>query len=531
VAPDRERVVGRVWSLHPADHRRRTARGLGAAALSVLVPGAGHLAIGERRRGGVLLSLTLGLVAGIGLAASLGPLELLALLLRPGALTWLTALNLALLGFRLVAALDAYALGARPATVPAQPRTPIAATALLTTLALLAVLVGAPHVVAGYYTVAAQDLLDSVFVAQAGPDDAAADRPAPATPDRGDGLLAAAPDATAPDAAAPTGPLPAPSDDPSDPALQPPPPPDPLSPVGNPWFAQDRINLAVLGSDAGPGRWGARIDSLLVVSVEPRDGDVAIFSLSRSVTDFPLPDRLAEVYRRHCPVGPGWEYLNAVYTCGVSRVPEAFAAIYPDATDPAAAATADVLGELLGIPVEHYAMVDMGGFVGIVDALGGVEVAVGSPLRVRLSPPDEDSDWRVYDIPAGVQTLDGPEALAFVRSRSAESDRERMRRQRCLLASLATRTDPLSLLRRFPSLAGAIEEHVTTSVPVDQLPDLLPVLAAIERDRMVATGVGPIAGGVPDVAQMHAQVAAILADPGAAANVLDAAEEGDDVCS
>jgi polyisoprenyl-teichoic acid--peptidoglycan teichoic acid transferase len=269
---------------------------------------------------------------------------------------------------------------------------------------------------------------------------------------------------------------------------------------------------------------------LLVVSVDPRAGDVAIFSLSRSLTDFPLPDRLAEVYRRHCPVGPGWELLNAVYTCGVSRVPEAFAAIYPHATDPAAAATADVLGELLGIPVEHYAMVDMGGFVGIVDALGGVEVAVGSPMRVRLSPPDEDSDWRVYDIPAGVQTLDGPEALAFVRSRSAESDRERMRRQRCLLASLATRTDPLSLLRRFPSLAGAIEEHVTTSVPVDQLPDLLPVLAAIERDRMVATGVGPISGGVPDVDQMHAQVAAILADPGTAANILDAAEEGDDVC-
>jgi polyisoprenyl-teichoic acid--peptidoglycan teichoic acid transferase len=106
-----------------------------------------------------------------------------------------------------------------------------------------------------------------------------------------------------------------------------------------------------------------------------------------------------------------------------------------------------------------------------------------------------------------------------------------MRRQRCLLASVATRTEPLSLLRRFPSLAGAIEQHVTTSVPVAQLPDLLPVLAAVERDRVVATGVGPGGGGAPDVAQMHAQVAAILEDPGAAANVLESAEEGDDVCS
>jgi polyisoprenyl-teichoic acid--peptidoglycan teichoic acid transferase len=520
--------VGHVWSLHPADHHRRNGRGLGAGALSAIVPGAGHLAIGERRRGAVLLLLTLALLGAVGLTASLGPMALLALLLRPGALTWLSAVNVTLLGFRLFAALDAYTVGSRPSAEPAYPRTPAAATAMMTALLVLTLVAGAPHAVAGYYTVAAQDLLDGVFVA----DVRAASEP-PAATTHEDGAIGDPSAAGAPAVGdgTPDGPTPAPSDDLRDPALQPPPPPDPLSPVGNPWFEQDRINVAVLGSDAGPGRWGARIDSLLVASVDPHSGDVAIFSLSRSLTDFPVPDRLAEVYHAHCAVGPGWEYLNAVYTCGVSRVPDAFAAIYPDAADPAAAATADVLGELLGIPVEHHALVDMGGFVGIVDALGGVEVAVGSPMRVRLSPPDEDSEWRVYDIPAGVQTLDGPEALAFVRSRSAESDRERMRRQRCLLASVATRTEPLSLLRRFPSLAGAIEQHVTTSVPVAQLPDLLPVLAAVERDRVVATGVGPGGGGAPDIAQMHAQVAAILEDPGAAANVLESAEEGDDVCS
>jgi LCP family protein required for cell wall assembly len=501
----------------------------------MVVPGAGHLAIGERRRGAVLLLLTLGLLAGGGLAASLGPLALLALLLRPGALTWLAVLNVMLLGFRLVAALDAYALGARPVVAPGHPRTTLAATAVLAGLAVLTVTTGAPHLVAGYYAVAAQDLIDGVFVAGVRTGDQFTAQPAPEEAATGDEVVAAPGDdavgGPAPGVGAIGRPAPALSDDRDDPALQPPPPADPLAAAGNPWFAEDRINVAVLGSDAGPGRWGARVDSLLVASVEPRTGDVAIFSLSRSLTDFPVPDRLADVYHRHCPVGAGWAYLNAVYTCGVSRAPEAFAAIYPGAADPAAAATADVLGELLGIPVDHYAMVDMGGFVGIVDALGGVEVAVGSPMRVRLSPPDEDSEWRVYDIPAGVQTLDGPEALAFVRSRSAESDRERMRRQRCLLASLATRTDPLSLLRRFPSLAGAIEDHVTTSVPVDRLPDLLPVLAAVDRDGIVATGVGPVAGGVPDVPQIHAQVAAILEDPGTAANVLDTAEAGDDVCS
>jgi hypothetical protein len=133
----------------------------------MVLPGAGHLAVGERRRGAVLLLLTLGLLAGVGLAASLGPLSLLSLLLRPGALSWLAAFNVTLLGFRLVAALDAYALGARPVVAPALPRTTGAATALLAGLAVLTAAIGAPHIVAGYYTAPAQDLIDGVFVADA----------------------------------------------------------------------------------------------------------------------------------------------------------------------------------------------------------------------------------------------------------------------------------------------------------------------------------------------------------------------------
>ncbi|TVR35850.1 MAG: hypothetical protein EA388_05765 [Nitriliruptor sp.] len=139
--------------------------------------------------------------------------------------------------------------------------------------------------------------------------------------------------------------------------------------------------------DAGPGRTGERIDAILVASLDPETGDVAVFSVDRYLADLPLPSRLEEVYRTHGPQGDGWELILALYRCADERAPEEFAAVYPTAEDPAAAAMIDVLSGLLGLGVPYDAMVDMAGFVDVVDALGGVEVDLGQPVRVRMSPP------------------------------------------------------------------------------------------------------------------------------------------------
>lgn len=85
-----------------------------------------------------------------------------------------------------------------------------------------------------------------------------------------------------------------------------------------------------------------------------------------------------------------------------------------------------------GLRIDHYAEIGFAGFVGIVDAVGGVRMCVDRHLV------DEKSG---LDLPRGCHTLGGREALAFVRQRhqEKEGDLGRSRNQRKFLAALAAK--------------------------------------------------------------------------------------------
>ncbi|MEV2256694.1 LCP family protein [Streptomyces sp. NPDC050147] len=83
-----------------------------------------------------------------------------------------------------------------------------------------------------------------------------------------------------------------------------------------------------------------------------------------------------------------------------------------------------------GLRIDHYAEIGFGGFAKIVDAVGGVEMDIPKGFK------DEKSG---ADFEAGKQTLDGKQALAFVRTRYAlpGSDLDRTKNQQKFLAALA----------------------------------------------------------------------------------------------
>jgi LCP family protein required for cell wall assembly len=83
-----------------------------------------------------------------------------------------------------------------------------------------------------------------------------------------------------------------------------------------------------------------------------------------------------------------------------------------------------------GLRVDHYAEIGFGGFVGVVDAVGGVEMCVDRNIK------DEKSG---LDLRKGCHTLNGAQALAFVRQRHQEAsgDLGRSRNQQKFLAALA----------------------------------------------------------------------------------------------
>ncbi len=110
-----------------------------------------------------------------------------------------------------------------------------------------------------------------------------------------------------------------------------------------------------------------------------------------------------------------------------------------------------------GLPVNHYASVSLGGFINVVETLGGVEIDVPAPLF------DERSG---ADFQAGRQHMTAQEALAYIRSREgARADFERIdRQQRFLRAVLRDLTDTriLSDPRRLFQLVDDVASNVTT---------------------------------------------------------------------
>ena len=108
------------------------------------------------------------------------------------------------------------------------------------------------------------------------------------------------------------------------------------------------------------------------------------------------------------------------------------------------------------IPVDHYAEINLAGFVEMTDAVGGVPVCLRRPEREVRSG---------VDLPSGLQVVGGSDALAFVRQRRGleDGDLDRIARQQAFLAGMASRmlstgtlSDPAAVRR----LVDAVTRHV-----------------------------------------------------------------------
>ena len=224
-----------------------------------------------------------------------------------------------------------------------------------------------------------------------------------------------------------------------------------------------RINVLLLGADTGDDRVGTRTDSIHLLSADVTTGRSVLFSLPRNLERVPFADGspMDEEFPRGFR-GEGDEsewLLNAVYTYAQDR-PE----LYPDADEPGVEAVRDAVAGALDQDVHYYAMVDMAGFEGLVDALGGVTLNVTETVEI----PDGS-----LTIPPGVQHMDGVTALWYARSRTGSDDYARMARQKCVIGAVARQADPSTVVRNFEDIAASTTGTVSTDVPQDALPQLL----------------------------------------------------------
>lgn len=241
-------------------------------------------------------------------------------------------------------------------------------------------------------------------------------------------------------------------------------------------IAKPKLNILLVGSDAGPDRRGARTDTMMVANVDTKTGRTILFALPRNIqyAQFPPDSPMGEEFPDgfHDPDDPlsGDYLLNAVYAWG-----QAYPQLAPPGptSDPGLNLLHQTVSYMLGLELDYYIEVNMAGFASIIDALGGVVMDVG-PERIPIggiTPSGRHVRPDGY-IEPGLQRLSGEQALAFARSRTNSTDYARMGRQRCLLQTIITQKSPADLLTNFQSVAAATTNSVSTNIPQEVLPAL-----------------------------------------------------------
>ncbi|MGL4306905.1 MAG: LCP family protein [Mycobacteriaceae bacterium] len=130
-----------------------------------------------------------------------------------------------------------------------------------------------------------------------------------------------------------------------------------------------------------------------------------------------------------------------------------------ESTDAGRQALISTVADLTGVEVDKYAEVGLLGFVLLTNAIGGVDVCLNESVDEPLSGAQ---------FSAGTQTLDGPDALSFVRQRHdlPRGDLDRVVRQQVFMASLvgkALSTKTLSSPNALNELKNAIQRSVVIS--------------------------------------------------------------------
>jgi LCP family protein required for cell wall assembly len=202
--------------------------------------------------------------------------------------------------------------------------------------------------------------------------------------------------------------------------------------------AASALNVLLLGSDnrGASGSLtdlaGQHSDTIVVVHIPADRQGLSVMSIPR--------DSWIDV--------PGHGETNISSTMSLGGVPLAVQAVEG----------------LIGVRVDHVAVVDFSGFKAVTDALGGVSID---------NPVAFDSYYlpgRYF--PKGPQHLNGTEALAFVRERSAfpDGDMHRVRNQQRLIGSLLNgllRQETLTNPATVGSVIGAVTPHLAIDETLD----------------------------------------------------------------
>ncbi len=204
-----------------------------------------------------------------------------------------------------------------------------------------------------------------------------------------------------------------------------------------------RVNVLVMGLDAPLDSHlraipefdihkasGSRTDTMMLVSIDTKAEEVGILSLPR--------DTRTIIAGRE---DHGYDKLGHAHAYGG-----------PDM----AVAT---ISRLLSVPIHYYVRVNSAGAAKIIDTLGGVEIYVEKNMYYN----DPFQDLHI-NLKQGLQTLDGDQAVQYLRYRSDGSDITRIERQQKFIAALKDQLFSVGTIVKLPSLLGQVSDCIDTNM-------------------------------------------------------------------
>jgi polyisoprenyl-teichoic acid--peptidoglycan teichoic acid transferase len=265
-----------------------------------------------------------------------------------------------------------------------------------------------------------------------------------------------------------------------------------------------RYNVLLVGGDSGASRWGLRTDSMTVASIDADTGKTVLIGLPRNMTDFPFAK--GSVMHKAWPHGFNCGYPNCELN-GVNTWVGDHLGLFKGVKDPGMDATISAIEGITGLKISYWAFVNLAGFRGLVDAVGGVTLNVRQPIPVGGLGDDVTG----Y-IKPGVRKLNGFDTLWFARSRDSSDDYSRMARQKCVMNAMLHQISPQTVLTNFEKIADASSEMISTDIPASEV-DTFMGLALKAKGQPIATLslVPPLVNtGDPDIALIHRKVAAAI---------------------
>jgi LCP family protein required for cell wall assembly len=208
---------------------------------------------------------------------------------------------------------------------------------------------------------------------------------------------------------------------------------------------EGQVNVLLLGSDLREDEGGFRTDTIIWVSLNPKDGFVSAISFPRDLyVDIP---------------GYGENRINTAFGYGGFKL------------------LADTMELNFGVRPDNYVLIHMNGFMNLIDSLGGINVEVQQNLTDTCARWINQSGW--CSVGPGTVNMNADVALWYVRSRYSTNDIERGRRAQEVIVAIFKRLMSLDVILKAPELYNAYTTFVQTDIELSKVINLLPLAKTI----------------------------------------------------